>query len=130
MSRAQDAVAIGIVLSAGGLMGYALGRSHVPDEVKPKPVVGVVATANALEAKLEARVRWEAAKKCRAGEFPKDSDALAWLKDRFPKCQGQANKELMQIEEATLHPWDAAKAADLWEDWAKQGDPSLGKEAE
>lgn len=132
-------VALCVVLIAlTTLPGCRRERKPAPT---PKPDVieftsgfdaSLVRKANELEAKLEGRLLWEAARKCKNREFASDTEARDWLKERWRKCEKQAAAELEAAEAKalawpegwTLDEW-LNNAAHVWADEAIAADPSL-----
>lgn len=111
----------------------------VVDDVPPPPVepgtpfdTSLVVKANELEAQLEGRLLWEAARKCKAREFASDTEARDWLKERWRKCEKKAAADLEAEEQRvmgrkpdqSIESW-LDTAAEVWAAEAQASDPSL-----
>jgi len=98
-------------------------KAEPKPEPTPVPVVGLVEQADALETKLEARLRWDAARMLEDGELPDLRAARDWLKERWPNAQFEASLKLREAEQATIK--EPADAIRLWRQWAIEADPTL-----
>lgn len=149
-------LAVGIPLMACGIGGCRKSAVEpepapvVVEDVPPPPVepsapfdASLVVKANELEAKLEGRLLWEAARKCKAREFTSDVEARDWLKARWRKCEenairGDESKGIPSLlaAEANALAWPEGgldqwldNAAEVWAAEAKASDSSLKGES-
>jgi hypothetical protein len=122
MKRANELTFLALCLSllAFNTLPGCRGRKPAPTPgPEPTPVVVVdidvkppefdaslVVKANELEAQLEGRVLWEAARKCKAREFASDIEARDWLKSKWNKCEKDAADKILGPAEQDALGWE------------------------
>lgn len=114
-------VALCIVLIALTTLPGCKRRVSPAPTPKPTPTVGIVAKADALESKLEARLRWDAAQMLEDGATLRE--VRDWLKSKWPNAAHEACEPVRAAERDTIK--EPADAIALWRQWALEVDPTL-----